>query len=77
MFSLFYRRALSKNDRKSFIRAVFCLKSKPSVYPAGAVPGSKSLYDDFVGIHLNNTLFIHLSVSRQPATREDALWYSQ
>jgi tyrosinase len=41
---------------------VKCIRSKPSVFPAGQVPGSKSVYDDFIAVHLNQTLTIHLTV---------------
>lgn len=58
-----YRRTLAPKDKQSFIDAVKCVRAKPSLYPPGAVPGSKSLYDDFIAVHLNQTLFIHLTVS--------------
>lgn len=35
--------------------------NKPSILPAGTAPGSHSLYDDFVYVHMNQTLFIHLT----------------
>lgn len=37
--------------------------AKPTILPPGQVPGSKSLFDDFVAVHLNQTLFIHQTVS--------------
>ncbi|KAB5523028.1 hypothetical protein GE09DRAFT_976807 [Coniochaeta sp. 2T2.1] len=55
------RRTLAPKEKQSFIEAVKCVRSKPSLYPPGAVPGSKSLYDDFIAVHLNQTLFIHLT----------------
>ncbi|KAK0648214.1 tyrosinase-like protein [Cercophora newfieldiana] len=54
-------RTLAAKDRKSFISAVKCLQNKPSVFPAGVVPGSKSFFDDFVFVHMNQTLTIHLT----------------
>lgn len=54
-------RTLSAPQKKNFIEAVKCVRAKPSLYPPGVVPGSKSLYDDFVAVHLNQTLFIHLT----------------
>lgn len=33
--------------------------TKPSLLPEGVAPGSKSLFDDFVFVHLNQTFFIH------------------
>ncbi|KAK0716374.1 hypothetical protein B0H67DRAFT_516055 [Lasiosphaeris hirsuta] len=54
-------RTLSKPERKSYIAAVKCLRTKPSLLAPGVAPGSKSLFDDFVAVHLNQTLFIHLT----------------
>jgi len=56
-------RTLSVAERKSYISAVKCLRTKPSLLAPGVAPGSKSLFDDFVVIHLQQTLFIHLTVS--------------
>lgn len=56
-------RTLNKPERKSYIAAVKCLRTKPSLLDPVAFPGSKSLFDDFVAIHLVQTLNIHLSVS--------------
>lgn len=53
-------RTLSKPDRKAYIAAIKCLQSKPSLL-GSAAPGSKSLFDDFVAIHLQQTMNIHLS----------------
>lgn len=57
-----FRRTLSKAQRKKYIAAVLCLRTKPSRLDPTIFPASKSLYDDFVSIHLINTLYIHLSV---------------
>lgn len=38
-----------------------CLQTKPSILAAGVAPGSKSLYDDFEYVHINQTLIIHLT----------------
>lgn len=54
-------RTLSKAQRKSYIAAVQCLRTKPSLLDPVAFPGSVSLFDDFVAIHLMQTLNIHLS----------------
>jgi tyrosinase len=51
-------RTLSKPDRRAYIAAVKCLQTKPSLL---SFPGSKSLFDDFVAIHLQQTGNIHLS----------------
>jgi hypothetical protein len=37
--------------------------NKPSILPPGQAPGSHSLFDDFVWVHMNQTLFIHLTAS--------------
>ncbi|MBW0462316.1 hypothetical protein O181_002031 [Austropuccinia psidii MF-1] len=50
---------LSKEERRSYIDAVLCLQSKPSITPSSEVPGAKSRYDDFVATHINQTLYIH------------------
>ncbi|KAK0610013.1 tyrosinase-like protein [Bombardia bombarda] len=56
-------RTLSSAQRKSFVAAVKCVQSSPSLFPAGQVPGAVSLFDDFVAVHLNLTLFVHLSAT--------------
>ncbi len=57
------RRTLSAAQRKSYIAAVQCVQSTPSLFPPGQVAGAKHLYDDFVAIHINQTVFIHLSAT--------------
>lgn len=39
----------------------------PSKLSATSYPGAKSRYDDFVAIHMKNTLSIHGTVSIEPA----------
>jgi len=53
------RGSLSKAERKDYIRSVKCLMGKPSKYDSAKVPGAKSRYDDFVAVHINQTLAIH------------------
>jgi tyrosinase len=36
--------------------------AKPSISPAGFAAGAKSRYDDFVALHMNQTLSIHGTV---------------
>jgi hypothetical protein len=60
------RRTLSKAQRLSYIAAVKCLREKPSLLDPVTFPGSKSLFDDFVAIHLMQTMNIHLSVRLTP-----------
>ncbi|OIW22959.1 Di-copper centre-containing protein [Coniochaeta ligniaria NRRL 30616] len=50
---------LSSSDRIAYTNAVNCLMSKPSLNNASEVPGAKSRFDDFVAVHINQTLFIH------------------
>ncbi|KAH9214621.1 hypothetical protein DL95DRAFT_435895 [Leptodontidium sp. 2 PMI_412] len=50
---------LSSPDKKKYIAAVLCLQSKPSKTPASVAPGARSRYDDFVLVHINQTLTIH------------------
>ena len=59
----YYRRALSKPDRRAYIDAVLCLQSKSTVLPSELVPGARSRYDDFVATHVNQTFSIHFNVS--------------
>ncbi|KAK4209636.1 tyrosinase-like protein [Rhypophila decipiens] len=54
-------RTLSKAQRRNFIAATECLQKKPSVLPAGVAPGSKSIFDDFVFVHMRQTPTIHLT----------------
>lgn len=49
---------LSKPERKAYINAELCLMSKPSKDP-GFAAGARSRYDDFVAVHINQTLSIH------------------
>ncbi|KAK3346516.1 tyrosinase-like protein [Lasiosphaeria hispida] len=54
-------RTLSPAQRKNYISAVKCLQAKPSILPPGTSAGSKSLFDDFVYVHLVQTVNIHLT----------------
>ena len=49
---------LSQQERLDYINAELCLMSKPSQDPSFAA-GAKTRYDDFVAVHINQTLFIH------------------
>jgi len=50
---------LSKADRKAYINAVLCLQSKKSILDPVTYPGAKTRYDDFLTIHIAQTLTIH------------------
>ncbi|KAM7211037.1 hypothetical protein V8F06_013585 [Rhypophila decipiens] len=49
---------LTKKERKEYISAVLCLQSKPSKMSAEA-PGTKSRFDDYVVVHLQQTMRNH------------------
>ncbi|KFY75915.1 hypothetical protein V499_04191 [Pseudogymnoascus sp. VKM F-103] len=51
--------AFSRQERLDYIDAVLCLQKKPPTTPLSIIPGVRSRYDDFVGTHINQTLFIH------------------
>ncbi|KAF2875087.1 hypothetical protein BDV95DRAFT_307940 [Massariosphaeria phaeospora] len=46
-------------DKKAYIAAVLCITQKPSKLPAATYPGAKTRYDDFVAIHIKNSMSIH------------------
>ncbi|GAB1311545.1 hypothetical protein MFIFM68171_01755 [Madurella fahalii] len=50
---------LSANERKDYIAAMLCIMEKPSKLDQTRFPGAKSRYDDFVVVHMNQTLNIH------------------
>ena len=60
------RRTLSKAQRKSYIAAVQCLQDSDSLLAPGVSAGSKTLFDDFVFVHLQQTPAIHFTVSPGP-----------
>jgi len=54
-----YRERMAKVERKDYIRAVQCLQTLPSKSDPAWAPAAKSRYDDFVAVHVNQTMFIH------------------
>ncbi|KAL6411871.1 FAD binding domain-containing protein [Ilyonectria robusta] len=50
---------LSAKERKAYISAVQCLLAKPSKIDPAFAPGARNRYDDFVAVHINQTLTIH------------------
>jgi hypothetical protein len=56
------RGALSTQERKDYINAVLCLQKLPSRLDPEKFPGARTRYDDFVGVHINQTLSIHITV---------------
>jgi hypothetical protein len=54
--------SLSDGEKIAYTDAVKCLMELPSI-SGDAIPGAKSRFDDFVGVHINQTPFIHVTVS--------------
>ncbi|KAF5026427.1 hypothetical protein F66182_1492 [Fusarium sp. NRRL 66182] len=52
-------KTLSRKERKAYIKAVLCLRKKPSKADPTFAPGARTRYDDFVAVHINQTLSIH------------------
>lgn len=50
---------LSEAERKEYIDAVKCLRSAPAKSDPSFAPGARTRFDDFVALHINNTLSIH------------------
>lgn len=53
------REALCPSERKDFIEAVQCLRSKPSIADPSFAPAARTRYDDLTAVHVNLTNFIH------------------
>lgn len=68
-------RALSKDERKEYTDAVLCLRKKPSLYKE--VTGSKSHYDDFQVVHINQSFIIHFNAQFMPWHRWFTWTYEQ
>lgn len=56
------RRTLSKSQRKSYVAAVNCMKSAPPLHDTTELPTVKSLFDDFLAVHIFQTANIHNTV---------------
>ncbi|KAL2175532.1 uncharacterized protein P884DRAFT_301613 [Thermothelomyces heterothallicus CBS 202.75] len=50
---------ISAEEKKTYIAAMLCIMEKPSRLDPNQFPGAKSRYDDFVVVHMNQTLSIH------------------
>jgi hypothetical protein len=53
---------ISAAEKKAYIAAMLCIMQKPSKLDPAKFPGAKSRYDDFVVVHMNQTLNIHGTV---------------
>jgi tyrosinase len=54
---------MSTASRQSYVNAVQCLMSSPAKSDPSFAPGARTRYDDFVAVHINQTLSIHGTVS--------------
>jgi len=50
---------LTKPERRAWIDATLCLMERPSQLDPAVYPGALNRYDDFVVVHMNQTLSIH------------------
>lgn len=48
---------LNKGERRNYIDAVLCMQNIPAI---SNLPGTKSHFDDFVALHIDQSLSIHL-----------------
>ena len=53
---------ISATEKKAYIAAMLCIMQKPSKLDSTKFPGAKSRYDDFVVVHMNQTMNIHGTV---------------
>ncbi|KAK1539956.1 tyrosinase central domain-containing protein [Colletotrichum costaricense] len=56
-------RTIPAEERKAYVAAVKCLQSSPNLLNSTELPSAKSLYDDFVLTHLNQTGMIHITAN--------------
>jgi tyrosinase len=52
---------LVPEEKRDYLNAVRCLQTLPSI-AGDSIPGARSRFDDFVGVHMNQTLTIHNTV---------------
>lgn len=58
--------ALSHEEKLDYVKAVQCLQTLPPRTPANVSSGVRSRFDDFVAVHIQQTLTIHFSGIFQP-----------
>ncbi|KAI9712652.1 MAG: hypothetical protein M1820_001273 [Bogoriella megaspora] len=49
----------STKQKQEYVDAVKCMAEKPAKSSRDSIPGARNRYDDFVGVHINQTLSIH------------------
>lgn len=54
---------ISAAEKKAYIDAFLCVIGKPSKLDRTKFPGAQTRYDDFVVVHMNQTMNIHGTVS--------------
>ena len=59
----YIRDSLTNTERSQYIDAIKCLRAKPALTDRLVTPGAINRMDDFTLQHVNQTLFIHFSVS--------------
>lgn len=57
------RSTLSKSEKLNYIDAVKCIHEKPALTPSSIAAGAKNRFDDFVVTHVQQTFWVHGTVS--------------
>ncbi|KAJ5280486.1 hypothetical protein N7478_005858 [Penicillium angulare] len=52
-------KAFTKTEKRSYIEAFLCLTEIPTITPRYLAPGTRSRFDDFVAVHINQSYHIH------------------
>lgn len=58
--------ALSHAEKLDYVKAVQCLQTLPARTPANVSSGARSRFDDFVVVHIQQTLTIHFTGNFMP-----------
>jgi tyrosinase len=59
----FDRESLCDDEKKDFIKAVQCLREKPSIADPDFAKAARTRYDDLTAVHVNLTNFVHATGS--------------